>query len=60
MNVVSIELFEQRPAQRGLAGADVAGQDDEAFLAADRLPDLLQREVVRLAAVQKPSDQASD
>ena len=49
-----VELLEQRPAQRGLAGADVAGEDDEAFFAADGLPDLLQREVVRLAAVQKP------
>ena len=49
-----IELFEQRPAQRGFAGADVAGQDDEAFFTADRLPDLLEREVVRFAAIQEP------
>ena len=54
MNVVSIELLEQGPAQRGLAGADVAGQDDEAFFAADGLPDLLQGEIVRLAAIQEP------
>ncbi len=49
-----IELLEQRPAQRGLAGADVAGQDNKAFLAPDRLPDLLQGKVVRFASVQKP------
>ena len=48
-----IELLEERAAQRRLAGADVAGEDDEAFLAADRLPHLLQRDVVRFAAVQK-------
>ena len=35
-------------------GADVSGQHNEAFLAPDRLPDLLQRDIVRLAAVQKP------
>jgi hypothetical protein len=43
---ISAELFEQRAAQRRLAGANVAGENDEAFLAADGLPDLLQREVV--------------
>ena len=49
-----VELLEEGAAQRGLAGADVAGEDDEALLAADRLPHLLQRDVVRLASVQEP------
>src|SRR5688572_15780456 len=49
-----IEQFEQRAAQRGLTRADVAGEDDKTFFAADGLPDLLQGEIVRLTAVEKP------
>ncbi len=45
-----VELLEQRAAERRLAGADVAGEDDEAFLAADRLQQQPDRFVVRLAA----------
>ena len=48
-----IELLENRPAEGRLAGTDVAREDDEAFLAADRLPDLLQCDVVRFASIQK-------
>ena len=49
-----VKLFEQRAAQRGFARADVAGQDDEALFATNRLPHLLQGDVVGFAAVQKP------
>ena len=48
-----VEPLEHRAADRGLAGADVTGQDDDAFLAADGLQQQLQRGVVRLTQVEK-------
>ena len=48
-----VELLEQRAADRRLAGADVAGEDDEAFRAADRLQQAGDGLVVRLAAVEE-------
>jgi len=49
-----IELLEQGAADGRLAGADVARQDDEAFLAADGLLELGDGLFVRFAAIEKP------
>ncbi len=38
-----VERFQQRPAQHRLAGADLAGDDDQPFTPAQRRRDLLQR-----------------
>src|SRR5256885_1448959 len=48
----SIDLLEQRAAQRRLAGADVAGDDDKAFAPADGVLQQIERIGVRLAAIQ--------
>src|SRR5207249_9600876 len=47
-----IDLLEQGAAERRLAGADVAGDDDEAFTAADGVLQQVERAGVRLTAVQ--------
>ena len=47
-----IDLLEQRAAQRRLAGADVAGDDDEAFAAADGVLQQVERVGVRLAPIE--------
>ena len=47
-----IDLLEQRAAQRRLAGADVAGDDDEALAAPDGVLQQVERVAVRLAAVE--------
>src|SRR5207244_4249548 len=48
-----VELLEKRPAARRLAGADVAREDDEAFLAADGLLQERDGFLVRFAAVEE-------
>jgi hypothetical protein len=48
-----LELLEQRAAQHGLADADVAGDDDQAFAAAEGEPDVLDRPGVRSAVVDE-------
>src|SRR5882672_2345942 len=48
-----VELFEERAAARRLAGADVARQDDEAFLAADGLLQEGDGFLVRFAAIEE-------
>ena len=47
-----VDLLEQRAAERRLAGADVAGDDDEALAAADGVLQQLERVGVRRALVQ--------
>ena len=49
-----LKLFEQRAAAGRLPGADVAGEDDEAVLAADGLLQEGQGAFVRFAAIEKP------
>ena len=55
----AIDLLEQRPAQRRLAGADVAGDDDEAFAAADRVLQQLERVARATGCDRDTSDPAS-
>ena len=47
---LAIELLEQRAHQRGLAGADLAGDDDEALALVDAVLQVRQRAAVALAA----------
>src|SRR5262249_61998639 len=49
----AIDLLEDRTAQRRLAGADVAGDDDEALAAPDRVLQKVERVAVRLAAIEE-------
>ena len=51
--MVLVELSNHRAADRRLSGADVAGEDDEGFAAADGLKNLLDGRVVRVAQVEK-------
>ena len=48
-----VEPLEHRAAHGGLSGADVAGQDDDAFLAVDGLEQQLEGRVVRLTQEQE-------
>ena len=50
---VPVDLFEQRAAERRLAGADVARDDDKPFAAADGVLQQLERVRVRLALEEK-------
>src|SRR4029078_6242937 len=50
----AIEILDYRAAQRGLAGADVAGEDIQAFTPADPRQQVLERRRVR-PAVEKES-----
>src|SRR5438876_11716928 len=49
----AIDRLEQRPAQRRLSRADVAGDDHEAFAAPDRILQQLERAGVRRAPIEK-------
>src|SRR5205814_1972319 len=48
----AVDLLQQRPAQRRLAGANVAGDDDEAFAPMDGVLEQIERVGVRLAAIE--------
>src|SRR5262249_34854331 len=48
----AIDLLEERPAQRRLAGPDVAGDDDEALAPADGVLQQIERVGVRTAAIE--------
>ncbi len=48
----SIDLFEQGAAERGLAGADVTGHDNEALAPSDGVLKQIERVGVRLAPVE--------
>ena len=50
---IAIDIFQQGPAQRRLARADVSGDDDEAFAPADGVLEQLEGVRVRRAPVQK-------
>ena len=47
-----VNLLEQRAAQRRLAGADIARDDDESFAPADGVLQQVERVAVRLAAIE--------
>src|SRR5262249_57204343 len=49
-----LQVLQQDPAQRRLAGSAVAGDDDQPFAAVDRADDLLERCRVRAAAIDEP------
>ena len=48
----AFDLLQQRPAQRGFSSADVAGDDDEAFAAADGVLQQIECIPVRLASIE--------
>src|SRR5438067_3988966 len=48
----AIDLLQQRAAERGFSGTDIAGDDDKPFASADRILQQIERVAVRLAAIE--------